>query len=137
MDDNAIIQLITSSYLSDEDKSYWTNLLPKMSMDQKQELSNILSIKAKVRHAIAEIDHALQTIEMAESSVDTEQADSLPTTTSSEDLSKQYENIVKSAPNKIDLEDMKRQEEQRLLDLRNQLKSLSLSSQNTLPPSSN
>lgn len=135
MDDNTIIQLITSSQLSDEDKLHWTSLLPKMSVDQKQELSNILIIKAKVRHAISQIDHALATIEEAEKDVEPQPVASDSMASHTDDLMEKYESIVKSAPQKVDLENMKLQEEQRLLDLRNQLKDLSLLSHGSTPPS--
>jgi len=126
MDDNSIIKLINSSQIIDEDKRYWIDSLPKMSEDQKAELVEILTIKSKIGHAIAEINHALATIEEAEGETqDANNTEIDHTPPPSEDIAQKQQEVPQDTSKVGDLEKMKKDEEAKLQELRNQLQNLS------------
>ena len=146
MDDTSITKIIDSSPLKNDDKDHWKSLLPKLTDDQKSQLTHSIKAKTEVVKVIRLIDEALGIIEKAESEAESEPAAQPTTITSPKPTPKAMPDKYKDVPSLKDTETLdksnqdalkKEREEthERLEKIRKELKNLSVSTHGTPPPS--
>ena len=103
IEDQALLDAINKSPLSDEDKDHWHSLLPKLTSEQRERLYHSLTAKTEISRAIKLIKKALEIIAEAEAEAEQEVHEE-------EEKKKEKEELLQ------ELEEIKEKEEEILFD---------------------
>jgi DNA repair exonuclease SbcCD ATPase subunit len=139
--DQVLIEAIDKSPLSQEDKQHWKDLLSKLSDQQRDQLHHSLLAKTEIRRAITLIEKALEIISEAEEEAEEEVKKEDKSKTEKQELLKELKEIkAKEDEIIMDEETLKKKQEetnQQIIEIRDNLKQLSLDVHGQPPPSYN
>lgn len=144
LDTKEIIKLINASPLTEEDKAHWLEMLPKLTIDQKERLTHSIKAKTDIASAKAAIDRALAIIDQAEAEAESDLAEpdvkETALSEAKEELTKEIDANNPMMPTDdlvtVDqLEQSKTDADSKLKDLRQELAALSQEATGSTPPS--